>query len=160
MQASPSPKYCPACRDLPQQVSSGPKPPGWLLMLSGSGIVALAALSILAITSLVSPAQADTGPGQAQSPVQIQALPTPMRQKELIHMVRQECGFCHGLRLTGGLGSPLTAQAMQDKPMESLEAAIRYGIPGTAMPGWEPFLSESETRWIVQNLQQGFPNDN
>lgn len=119
-------------------------------MLSGMGFVALTALTILALSSLVSPASAETGA----------ATPSPARQKELIHLVRQECGFCHGLRLTGGLGSPLTAQAMQDKPSETLEAVIRYGIPGTAMPGWEPFLSESETRWIVQNLQQGFPNDN
>jgi len=156
MTMSRSAKHCPACYDVSQRADNGPAPSGWLLMLSGSGIVALAALSILAITSLVSPASADTGLGQ----VQTQTSPTPTRQKELIHMVRQECGFCHGLRLTGGLGSPLTAQAMQDKPMESLEAAIRYGVPGTAMPGWEPFLSESETRWIVQNLQQGFPNDN
>jgi cytochrome c55X len=118
-------------------------------MLSGTGFAALAALAVLALSSLVSPASADTGA----------AGPTPARQKELIHLVRQECGFCHGLRLTGGLGSPLTAQAMQGKPAESLEAVIRYGIPGTAMPGWEPFLTETETRWIVQHLQQGFPND-
>lgn len=121
----------------------------WLLMLTAAGFVMLTALAVLALSSLVSPAEADTG-----------AAPSPARQKELVHLVRQECGFCHGLRLTGGLGSPLTAQAMLGKPAETLEAVIRYGIPGTAMPGWEPFLTEPETRWIVQNLQQGFPNDN
>lgn len=118
-------------------------------MLSGMSVVALTTLSILALSSLVSPARAETGT----------AAPSSARQKELIHLVRQECGFCHGLRLTGGLGSPLTAQAMQDKPAKTLEAVIRHGIPGTAMPGWAPFLTESEIRWIVQRLQQGFPDD-
>ena len=30
------------------------------------------------------------------------AEPSPARQKELIHMVRQDCGSCHGLTLQGG----------------------------------------------------------
>lgn len=87
------------------------------------------------------------------------AAPSPSRQKALVSLVRQECGFCHGLRLTGGLGSPLTAAAMQGKPTETLAAVILYGIPGTAMPGWQPFLSEAEAAWIVDKLQEGFPND-
>ena len=84
--------------------------------------------------------------------------PSPARERELIHLVRQECGFCHGLRLTGGLGSPLTAEAMKDKPVETMTAVILHGIPGTAMPPWQPFLSETEATWIVRKLQEGFPN--
>lgn len=83
--------------------------------------------------------------------------PSPDRQKELIHFVRQECGFCHGLRLTGGLGTPLTPEALQDKDFDGLVGTILSGRPGTAMPGWQPFLSEAEARWIVRNLQKGFP---
>lgn len=79
------------------------------------------------------------------------------RQKELTHFVRQECGFCHGLKLTGGLGSALTADALKNKPAETLIPAILYGIPGTAMPGWLPHLSEADTRWIVAELLKGFP---
>lgn len=85
--------------------------------------------------------------------------PGPERQKELIHLVRQECGFCHGLRLTGGLGSPLTARAMGEKPAETLEAVILHGIPGTAMPPWRPFLSDADVSWIVRRLQEGFPHE-
>lgn len=85
------------------------------------------------------------------------AAPSSARQRELVHMVRQECGFCHGLRLTGGLGSPLTATAMRDRPAETMVAVILHGIPGTAMPPWGPFLSESEAIWIVSKLQEGFP---
>lgn len=147
MQGTQCETGCRSCDARPAQVSRGPAPSGWLLMLTGAGFTTLAALAVLAISSLVAPARAEVAAD----------VPSPARQKELIHMVRQECGFCHGLRLTGGLGSPLTAQAMQEKPAESLEAAIRYGIPGTAMPGWEPFLTEADTRWIVQHLQQGFP---
>ncbi len=83
--------------------------------------------------------------------------PGQPRQRELIRFVRQECGFCHGLRLTGGLGSALTAQAMRERPAEAMVATILYGRPGTAMPGWAPFLTEEEAVWIVQKLQEGFP---
>ena len=83
--------------------------------------------------------------------------PSPERVKELTRFVSQECGFCHGLHLTGGLGSPLTASALRDKPAESLIAATLYGIPGTAMPGWAPFLSADDASWIISTLKKGFP---
>jgi cytochrome c55X len=89
-------------------------------------------------------------------PVQAEDL-SAARQKELTHFVRQECGFCHGLKLTGGLGSPLTAAAMKDKPAETLSAVILHGIPGTAMPGWAPYLSEADATWIATELLKGFP---
>jgi len=79
------------------------------------------------------------------------------RQQELTHFVRQECGFCHGLRLTGGLGTPLTREALKDKDFDGLVATILHGRPGTAMPGWQPHLTEKEAEWIVRNLQKGFP---
>ncbi|MBI5331049.1 MAG: cytochrome c [Betaproteobacteria bacterium] len=85
------------------------------------------------------------------------APPSALRQQELTRFVRQECGFCHGLHLTGGLGSPLTAAALAGKPREALEAAILYGRTGTAMPGWTPHLSEPDAVWIVNALLQGFP---
>ncbi|MEW5967202.1 MAG: cytochrome c [Pseudomonadota bacterium] len=83
--------------------------------------------------------------------------PSAERQVELTRFVRQECGFCHGLRLTGGLGSPLTAQTLSGKPPEVLEAAILHGLPGTAMPGWKPYLNEADVAWIVAMLLKGFP---
>ena len=83
--------------------------------------------------------------------------PDPARQRELTHFVRQECGFCHGLRLTGGLGSPLTAESLKHKPAETLAAVILHGLPGTAMPGWAPHLSEADAHWIAVELSKGFP---
>lgn len=47
------------------------------------------------------------------------APPTAQRQQELVRMVRQDCGSCHGLRLTGGLGPALTREALADKPIGS-----------------------------------------
>lgn len=79
------------------------------------------------------------------------------RQAELTRLVREDCGSCHGMRLTGGLGSPLTAEALRDKPAESLVATIMQGRPGTAMPPWHAMLSEADAQWIVAHLAAGFP---
>lgn len=84
--------------------------------------------------------------------------PDTARRAELIRLVRQDCGSCHGMRLSGGLGLPLTPETLRGKPVEGLVATISYGRPGTAMPGWRPFLSEAETRWIAEQLLTGFPD--
>ena len=81
--------------------------------------------------------------------------PEPHRQAELLRLVRHECGSCHGLRLTGGLGPPLTREAMADKPLDSMTAIIFGGRPGTPMPPWRTFMSEAEARWIAERLAQG-----
>lgn len=77
------------------------------------------------------------------------------RQREITHLVRQDCGSCHGMTLAGGLGLPLRPEALRDKPQESLVATILYGRPGTAMPPWAPFLSEAEAEWVVDMLLKG-----
>ena len=81
--------------------------------------------------------------------------PPEARQKELSHLVRQDCGSCHGMSLAGGLGLPLRPETLRDKPKESLVATILYGRPGTAMPPWNPFLTEAEAEWIVEMLVKG-----
>lgn len=88
-----------------------------------------------------------------------EAAPEPERQQQLVRVVRQDCGSCHGMRLTGGLGPALTVDRMADYPLDSLLAVIRHGRPGTPMPGWAPMLSEADARWIAQRLQQGFPQE-
>lgn len=87
------------------------------------------------------------------------AAPTVARQQDLIRMVRQDCGSCHGMRLTGGLGPALTREALADKPIESLVATIYAGRPGTPMPPWSAMLSLEEATWIVKQLQTGFPEE-
>ncbi|WP_174874566.1 c-type cytochrome [Vogesella oryzae] len=83
------------------------------------------------------------------------AAPAPARAAELRHLLRQDCGACHGMTLQGGLGSPLTAQALAGKPADSLVATLLDGRPGTPMPPWRPFISEDEARWLIRQLQQG-----
>ncbi|WP_294274145.1 cytochrome c [Propionivibrio sp.] len=85
------------------------------------------------------------------------APPLPERQHELIHLVRQDCGSCHGMTLKGGLGPSLKPDALGDKPPEALVATIYSGRPGTPMPPWHRFLTEDEARWVVEQLLNGFP---
>lgn len=87
------------------------------------------------------------------------ATPSPDRQRQLAHMVRQDCGSCHGLLLNGGLGPPLTPEALVEKPAEGLAATIYGGRPGTPMPPFRGLLSEAEADWIVEQLMRGFPPD-
>jgi len=81
------------------------------------------------------------------------------RQQELIHLLRQDCGACHGLYLTGGLGPGLRPQDLYGKPVESLSEVILRGRPGTPMPGWQGFISESEAGWMVETLLKGLADD-
>ena len=83
--------------------------------------------------------------------------PDAARQRELIRMVRQDCGSCHGLQLTGGLGPALTREALADKPLESMASTIYGGRPGTPMAPWKAMLSEADALWIAQQLMAGFP---
>ncbi|MCZ7565378.1 MAG: cytochrome c [Burkholderiales bacterium] len=85
--------------------------------------------------------------------------PRVERQRELVTLVRQDCGSCHGMMLKGGLGPPLTPDALRDKPAESLALTIVNGRPGTAMPPWRPFVSEAEAAWIVDQLQNGLRDE-
>lgn len=79
----------------------------------------------------------------------------PARQKELVQLVLQDCGSCHGLTLKGGLGPPLTPEALAGKPPEWLRTTILDGRTGTPMPPWRPFLTEQEAGWVVESLMRG-----
>ena len=83
------------------------------------------------------------------------AIPDSVRQRELLSLLKQDCGSCHGMRLTGGLGPPLTPEALRTKPAASLVATIVSGRPGTAMPPWRRFVSEAEAEWLVARLLTG-----
>jgi cytochrome c55X len=73
----------------------------------------------------------------------------------LSHLVRQECGSCHGLTLRGGLGTPLTPEMLARWDRAQIAAIILNGIPGTPMPAWRALLSEEDARWIADTLKQG-----
>ena len=81
--------------------------------------------------------------------------PDAARQRQLLTLLKQDCGSCHGMRLTGGLGPALTPEALITKPAASLVATIVSGRPGTAMPPWRRFVSEAEAEWLVARLVLG-----
>ncbi|MBP6899289.1 MAG: cytochrome c [Burkholderiaceae bacterium] len=85
--------------------------------------------------------------------------PQPARQQALVRLVRQDCGACHGMRLTGGLGPAITPAALAGKPLGSMVATIQHGRPGTPMPPWRQLLSDAEAQWIAERLAGGFPEE-
>jgi len=80
---------------------------------------------------------------------------SPARQQELVYMVRQDCGSCHGMTLKGGLGPALLAERLAALPDIYLVETIKHGRPGTAMPPWLPILKLEEIQWIVTWLKRG-----
>ncbi|MES9831819.1 MAG: cytochrome c [Candidatus Thiodiazotropha sp. DIVDIV] len=77
------------------------------------------------------------------------------RRLELLHLLKHDCGSCHGLSLKGGLGPPLTPANLRDKPVDFLSATILYGRTGTPMPPWRPFLTDSEAKWLAERIKAG-----
>jgi cytochrome c55X len=80
------------------------------------------------------------------------------RRDELIHMLRHDCGSCHGMTLKGGLGPALTPEAMAARPVEYLYLTVRDGHPGTPMPPWHGILTDAEIHWLVSQLRSGIPS--
>ena len=81
--------------------------------------------------------------------------PPASRQAELLHMLRHDCGACHGLRLHGGLGPPLTSVAMARYTPEVLVRMILEGRPGTPMPPWKALLGPADVQWMVHAIRSG-----
>jgi len=88
------------------------------------------------------------------------AVPAGAAEIDTAHAVRlerlvvQDCGSCHGLTLKGGLGRPLTREALDGIDPAWLAEIILDGIPGTAMPPWRPLLTEAEAMWIADYLTE------
>lgn len=80
--------------------------------------------------------------------------PSAERQQELHYLLLQDCGSCHGMRLTGGLGPALTPEALAGKPRALLIATIREGRAGTPMPPWKNLLTDDDIDWLVDYLMQ------
>ncbi|EKV27614.1 Cytochrome c55X precursor NirC [Caenispirillum salinarum AK4] len=91
----------------------------------------------------------------AASSSQSDADVSPERMAELRAFLTQDCGSCHGLTRKGGLGSPLTPEAIADRSDEDLALTILHGVPGTPMPPWSALLTEAEVDAIVRMLRNG-----
>ena len=96
-------------------------------------------LKLFALLALAMPCAAEVAPDRATA---------------LEHMVLQDCGSCHGLTLQGGLGRPLTRDALAQADPSALALIILDGVPGTAMPPWRPLITEEEAMWIANYLKK------
>ena len=83
------------------------------------------------------------------------AEPTAERQATLRHLLKNDCGACHGLTLQGGMGPALLPGSLEGKPDEFLVATILEGRKGTPMPPWQPFMNHDEALWLVGVLRKG-----
>ena len=85
------------------------------------------------------------------------AEPSSARQKELLHLLKNDCGACHGLTLKGGLGPALLPDSLSGKTDEFLVSTILNGRKGTPMPPWQVFMNHAEAVWLVGVLRKGKP---
>ncbi len=93
----------------------------------------------------------------AMLPVSLHAAVTASRQAELLHLLKHDCGSCHGLTLKGGLGPALLPASLAGKSDALLMRTILDGRKGTAMPPWRPFMSAEEAQWLLELLRKGVP---
>jgi len=77
------------------------------------------------------------------------------RQDELLYVLEQDCGSCHGLTMKGGLGPSLLSARLADRKADDLAAIILDGVPGTPMPPWRPLMKPQEALWLAQILKSG-----
>jgi len=85
------------------------------------------------------------------------AMPDASRQNELVHLVRHDCGSCHGMTLKGGLGGALLPAELAHFSSDDIAHVILDGVPGTPMPPWRGNLSPEDALWIAEKLKEGFP---
>jgi cytochrome c55X len=85
------------------------------------------------------------------------APPSGQRRGELVRLVRQDCGSCHGLTLNGGLGKPLLPETLRERDAHGIADVILEGLAGTPMPPWKGLMTREDALWIAERLKEGFP---
>jgi len=84
---------------------------------------------------------------------------TPARKSDLIHLLKNDCGSCHGITLKGSLGPSLLPRDLAKRSASALRAIILDGVPGTPMPAWRGQFSEADETFLVGLLQHGVPHE-
>lgn len=79
----------------------------------------------------------------------------PVRQTELLYLLKHDCGSCHGMTRKGGLGPALLPANLRDRPPQLMVNTVLDGRPGTPMPPWRGLLTEQEVQWLVDALRSG-----
>ena len=85
--------------------------------------------------------------------LQPQAQITELKQQRLDNLLKHDCGSCHGINRSGGLGPSLLVDDMEKYSLESLTAVILNGLPGTAMPPWSDLISAEDARYLANRLK-------
>ncbi len=73
--------------------------------------------------------------------------------QSLQHLIKHDCGSCHGMTLKGGLGPSLLSTDLKDKSDELLFVTISEGRVGTPMPAWKSLLSKEDINSIIKILR-------
>lgn len=81
--------------------------------------------------------------------------PAAGRKIEILHLLKHDCGSCHGMTMKGGLGPSLHPDAIAEHDDDLLIETILNGRPGTPMAPWRISLNEDEARWLVTKLKEG-----
>jgi cytochrome c55X len=92
-------------------------------------------------------------------PVIASADPGELRRTQLLHLLKHDCGSCHGMTMKGGLGPPLLPASLAGKDTDYLVQVILEGRKGTAMPPWKNLLSKEEAYWLVNTMRKGSVDD-
>ena len=82
--------------------------------------------------------------------------PNSLRQEEILHLLKHDCGSCHGMTMKGGLGPSLHPDAIGDISDEALVDTILNGRPGTPMAPWRISLDAVDAGWLVRRMKEGF----
>ena len=141
--------------DLEANITSTSLPralPELLLVSLMLTLMTLIVIMIATTSVMADQVSAITPPQNTQTKI---VTPSEKRSDEIIGLLRQDCGACHGMTLQGGLGPSLLPESLQKLSQEDIAATISNGRPGTPMPPWKPFLKETEIRWLAQQLKQG-----
>ena len=77
------------------------------------------------------------------------------KKQDLIHLLKNDCGSCHGYTLKGGLAPALLPTTLKNKSLNFLKNTILNGREGTAMPPWNPLLTEQEAQFLAETLKKG-----
>lgn len=88
------------------------------------------------------------------------AEPSAERQDVLLHLLKQDCGSCHGMTMKGGLGPALLPSRLAGRSDAVLAHIIVDGVPGTPMPPWGFEISREEALWLVRRMKQGVSDEN
>lgn len=77
------------------------------------------------------------------------------RKQALRHLLKHDCGSCHGMTLSGGLGPSLRPDSLLSKPDQLLFITISEGRAETPMPPWKSELSKDDINWLIKLLRKG-----